>query len=65
MLGEVGQGEHLLKADAYRKDLGLSLLKLDYCFLLVQPVVWLNDNRAGGQTATVGEDLSRPVNLLH
>lgn len=50
----VGKGgketEHLLREDAYWKDLGMSLLKLDYCFLPVQPVVWLTDNRAGVQT---------------
>lgn len=42
--------EHSLEVDEYSKDLGLSLLKLDYCFLLVQPVVWPTDNRAGVQT---------------
>lgn len=44
------EGERLLRVDEYWKDLGLSLLKLDYLSLLVQPVVWLTDSRAGVQT---------------
>lgn len=65
VLGDSGEREEaLLDFDGYRKDLGLSLLKLDYCFL---PVVWLTDSMVGctDTAATMGEDLSRSVNLLH
>lgn len=40
---EVGNGAGL-RACGHRKDLGLSSLELDYCFLPVQPVAWLTDN---------------------
>lgn len=55
--------EPLLVQDEYKT---VCPLKVDYCFLLVQPVVWLTDNKAGVQTRQPlwGEDLSRTINLL-
>lgn len=49
------------------KTLVCLLLKLDYCSLPVQPVVWPTDSGAGAQTqaaATVQGDLSWTVNPL-
>lgn len=48
---------HLLREDEYRKDLGLSLLKLDYCFLPVQPVVWRTDKIGGIHTEQLVQEI--------
>lgn len=46
------------------KDLGLSLLKWNYCCVPAWPVVWLTDNGPATRTgaASAGEYLSRRIN---